>query len=119
MKRDVPPGVPSDRTGRRRFLGRMAGGSLMPWLLGSTGLLAQGASQEPVDQGASGLIPQENARPGALDWQLTRVRADREGFRSPWIEGYCSKQSVRAGETIEIMVSTRPARRFRIELFRM
>ena len=47
--------------------------------------------------------------PGATDWQLTRVRADGGGFRSPWIEGYCSKQSVKAGETIDIMVSTRPA----------
>src|SRR6185503_18870428 len=37
----------------------------------------------------------------------------------PWIEGYCSKQSVSAGESIDIMVSTNPARRFVIELFRM
>lgn len=64
-------------------------------------------------------IVQENSLPGSGDWQLTRVRADAGGFRSPWIEGYCSKQSVRAGETIDIMVSTDPAQRFEIELFRM
>ena len=41
------------------------------------------------------LIERENAKPGATDWQLTRVRLDSTmGFRSPWIEGYCSKQSV-------------------------
>jgi hypothetical protein len=97
----------------------MAGGSLMPWLAGSNGTLLRAASQEAADRGAGGVIPRENARPGAADWQLTRVRPDRAGFRSPWIEGYCSKQSVEAGETIEIMISTRPARRFRIELFRM
>jgi len=40
------------------------------------------------------LIETENAREGALDWQLTRMRLDKaEGFRSPVIEGYCSRQS--------------------------
>src|SRR6185437_15795472 len=67
----------------------------------------------------SKLIEQENRQPGATDWQLTRVRADASGFRSTWIEGYCSKQSAKAGETIEIMVSTNPAQRFEIEIFRM
>ncbi len=66
------------------------------------------------------LIPQENARPGHFDWQLTRVRLDkRDGFRSPWIEGYCSRQSVAAGESLDIMVSTNPAQKFTIEIFRM
>lgn len=66
------------------------------------------------------LIARENARPGATDWQLTRVRLDKiDGFRCPWIEGYCSKQSVKAGEPIEIMVSTDPPQRFKIEIFRM
>ena len=64
-------------------------------------------------------IRQENQKPGATDWQLTRVRPDRDGFRSPSIEGYCSRQSVSAGETIDIMVSTDPPRPFQIEIFRM
>ena len=65
-------------------------------------------------------IQRENAKPGATDWQLTRIRLDSQsGFRSPWIEGYCSKQSVKAGEAIEIMVSTDPPERFEIEIFRM
>jgi hypothetical protein len=119
MPRDDPVHGRSHRHGRRRFLGRMAAGSVSPWLAARAGIPAIAADQAPNDAVAPGPIPRENARPGALDWQLTRFRADREGFRSPWIEGYCSRQSVRAGETIEIMVSTRPARRFRIELFRM
>ena len=45
-------------------------------------------------------IVEENLHEGSTDWQLTRVRADRDGFRSPWIEGYCSKQSVAPGEPI-------------------
>jgi hypothetical protein len=61
----------------------------------------------------------ENARSGARDWQLTRVRVDGEGFRSPWIEGYCSRQSVAAGESIDVHVSTNPPSPFKIEFFRM
>ncbi|MCX6848270.1 MAG: hypothetical protein NTY98_05065, partial [Verrucomicrobia bacterium] len=49
------------------------------------------------------LITAENARPGSHDWQLTRMRLDKnEGFRTPFIEGYCSRQSVKAGETLDI-----------------
>ncbi|HEX5444445.1 MAG TPA: hypothetical protein VFW87_11470 [Pirellulales bacterium] len=65
------------------------------------------------------LVEQENRQPGSTDWQLTRVRADGGGFRSPWIEGYCSRQSVAAGESIDIMVSTDPPKSFQIEVFRM
>ena len=64
-------------------------------------------------------IVAENRLEGALDWQLTRVRVDDKGFRSPWIEGYCSRQSVKAGDSIEIMVSTNPPQKFEIEIFRM
>lgn len=68
----------------------------------------------------SRLIHEENQREGALDWQLTRLRLDRAaGFRSPWIEGYCSRQSVEAGQAIDIMVSTNPPGRFQIEIFRL
>lgn len=63
-------------------------------------------------------VRRENSKSGASDWQLTRVRVDKDNFRSPWIEGYCSKQSVMAGETIDIMVSTDPVRQFGIEIFR-
>lgn len=64
------------------------------------------------------LIGKENAKQGSNDWQLTRVRVDGSKYRSTWIEGYCSKQSVKAGETIDIKVSTNPPRKFNIEFFR-
>lgn len=65
------------------------------------------------------LIREENQREGAQDWQLTRVRIDAASkFRSPWIEGYCSRQSVSAGESIDFMVSTNPAAPFHIDIFR-
>jgi hypothetical protein len=79
----------------------------------------QGMSQDPVVPPKENRVVTENQKPGSTDWQLTRVRFDSGGFRSPWVEGYCSKQSVLAGESIEVMVSTRPARRYRIEFFRM
>ena len=63
-------------------------------------------------------IQRENAHEGARDWQLTRVKVLNGGCRSANVEGYCSKQSVAAGESIDIMVSTNPARAFKIEFFR-
>jgi hypothetical protein len=65
------------------------------------------------------LIQQENAKPGALDWQLTRMRLDKnEGIRSSFIEGYCSRQSVKAGDTLDFFVSAKPAVEFKMEIFR-
>jgi len=65
------------------------------------------------------LISEENRKAGSLDWQLTRVRLDKmSSFRTRWIEGYCSHQSVQAGDELRIMVSTTPAARFQIEVFR-
>jgi hypothetical protein len=67
----------------------------------------------------SELIRQENAQPGSTDWQLTRVRTDAPGFRSPWVEGYCSHQSVGAGDTLDIFLSANPARKVKLEIFRL
>ena len=65
------------------------------------------------------LIREENAKPGSDDWQLTRVRLDeRAGMRASDIEGYCSKQSVAAGDSMDIFVSTKIAGEFKLEIFR-
>ena len=94
--------------------------SLMAWVLFCLFTeVSVAADEQHRSTTRAQLIAEENRRPGAVDWQLTRVRADKSGHRSPWIEGYCSKQSVKAGETIEIMVSTNPPRQFEIEIFRM
>lgn len=93
------------KSGRREFIAGIAA-------LSMAGRTASAAEPAP------NLIRDENKKPGSSDWQLTRVRPDKGGFRSPWIEGYCSKQSVRAGESIDIMVSTAPEREFTIEVFR-
>lgn len=91
--------------------------------LATTGTVAMAAQMGIPSAVAAAATPDairlENARPGAFDWQLTRVRVDSKKFRSPWIEGYCSRQSVLAGESVDIMVSSNPARQFRLEIFRL
>ncbi|QDU45518.1 hypothetical protein Mal52_40120 [Symmachiella dynata] len=77
------------------------------------------AQETPKAAKRGSLIVEENKLPGATDWQLTRVRPDNKGHRTPWIEGYCSRQSVTAGESIDIMVSSDPPQPFKIEVFRM
>jgi hypothetical protein len=65
-------------------------------------------------------IPEENKKPGTTDWLLTNTRIDPPTqYRCPWIEGYCSRTSVSAGETIEFKVSTNPASKFTIDLYRL
>jgi hypothetical protein len=89
--------------------------------LGVSGaLLAGGTTGAPAAETApDNVTRRENRKAGSTDWQLTRVRLDEPtGYRCPWIEGYCSHQSVQAGDTLRIMVSTRPAARFQIEIFR-
>jgi hypothetical protein len=109
-RRVDPPAEPS----RREFLAGVAGAA---WVAGQGD--ARASPPHSAEQPAPELIRRENTKLGATDWQLTRVRADKAGFRSPWIEGYCSKQSVLAGESIDVMVSTDPPRSFEIEIFRM
>ena len=82
-------------------------------------LFASGALGNAAERRQPNLIAQENRKPGARDWQLTRIRLDsRGGFRSSDIEGYCSKQSVAAGEKLDIMVSTRDPVEYTVEIFR-
>src|SRR5437899_13065605 len=68
----------------------------------------------------SNLITEENHRPGTREWLLTDTRIDPETkYRCPWIEGYCSRTSVRAGEAISIHVSTNPPSPFTLDIYRM
>lgn len=85
-------------------------------LLGASPLAS--FSRRTAAAGYSNTVERENQNEGSLDWQLTRVRLDDQKYRSPWIEGYCSKQSVRAGDGLDIMVSTAPVRPFMLEIFR-
>jgi hypothetical protein len=67
----------------------------------------------------------ENLRAGTTEWLLTKVEANAGNVRDDRyqrqrsIEGYVSHASIRAGETLTGFVSTRPASRFRVDVFRM
>lgn len=65
-------------------------------------------------------ILMENARPGTREWMLTKTQIDpATKWRCPWIEGYASHTSVRAGDTLSIYVSTRPVSDFTLDIYRM
>jgi N,N-dimethylformamidase beta subunit-like, C-terminal len=67
----------------------------------------------------------ENARPGSTDWLLTRVvRQDDEIYELGWhrrrgIEAYASHTSIRSGETLDVHVSTYPASKYSVSIYRM
>lgn len=65
-------------------------------------------------------ITLENQKPGTRDWQLTYIKTDRqENRRSKLLEGYCSQQRVKPGESIQFFVSANTETAVTIELFRM
>src|SRR5262245_20558491 len=95
---------------RRDILRSALATSLVPGVLTGT----------DTPSNSENIIVAENAKVGHGDWQLTRVAMDRiGGIRSPRIEGYCSQQSVAAGETIEFKISVDPMAQFQIDIFRM
>lgn len=66
------------------------------------------------------LIRAENEKPGTTEWLLQNTRVDpKTRYRCPWIEGYCSHTSLRAGDTLAVMVSTNPPSPFVIDLYRL
>jgi hypothetical protein len=85
-------------------------------------LLQTPAAAAAAFQGArSNPVTEENRKPGTTDWQLKYYRRDRangSGLRSPNIEGYASDTSVYPGESLDLMVSADPARRFTIDFYR-
>jgi hypothetical protein len=98
----------SSRLPRREWLKGIAGASLASVIAGG-GEAAQAAR--------SGIIAQENAKPGTTDWQLTFIKS--RDVRSETIEGYCSHTSVRAGAGIDIFLSANPATDVHIDVYRM
>jgi hypothetical protein len=97
--------------------------------LGAATALSGCAVQPPSHQSAAGrayakaqpnAIQRENSREGTREWLLKNTRIDPVSkYRCPWIEGYCSRTSVRAGEKIAFHVSTNPASPFTLDLYRM
>lgn len=98
---------------RRELLKEVAGVGLAAVLAPTAGRLAAAPAQRD-------LIRTENDKPGTTDWMLTNTRVDpKTKYCCPWIEGYCSHTSIRAGDPLGIMVSTNPPSPFVIDLYRL
>lgn len=112
---------PDSAPSRREFLKTLAAsGAATVAGAGAGGCASRSTSDAANRSDQPNPIVRENARPGDPDWRLTLTRVDpATRWRCPWIEGYCSKTSVRAGEELTVHVSTNPASPFRIELFRL
>jgi hypothetical protein len=96
---------------RRDALRAFTGASLATGLLGCA---------SPTRRSRPDAIASENQKPGTTDWLLSHTRADpKTKYRCPWIEGYCSRTSVRAGDSLAVMVSTNPPSGFTIDLYRL
>ena len=70
-------------------------------------------------------IVAENGRTGTRDWMLQNPRVtapdlpwQHYGGNSPTIEAYASDPSVKAGESLSLMVSTNPPAPYKVEIFR-
>src|SRR6185369_17553294 len=82
--------------------GALSGGSLA----GNWTRTASGAppNAELTEKSIADQLRAENARAGSGEWQLTYTRIDpATKYRSPWIEGYVSRASVRAGDKLDLM----------------
>ncbi len=80
---------------------------------------------EPRAAGQRNIIQMENEKPGTTEWLLTSVqRQDDEAYELGWrrrkqIEAYASHTSIRAGETLNVHVSTAPADQYKADIYRM
>lgn len=79
-----------------------------------------GVAQLKNSSNENSLIRVENEKPGTRDWMLAKTHTELANkYRCSWIEGYCSRTSVRAGEKISFFVSTNPVSSFTLDLYRM
>ncbi len=110
MSEPVPPAHVLDR----RELLKTAAAATVASTLGSLPRIESAPTAARRD-----LIRTENEKPGTTEWMLKNTRVDpKTKFRCPWIEGYCSHNSIRPGETLSIMVSTNPPSPFVLDLYR-
>jgi hypothetical protein len=123
-KTEVPVMKPDRAIGRRNFVKATAGMATMA--LAKDGKQTAGRARAGKHDNR---IVQENAKPGTLEWQLQYTRFDdpitlasypmNRQLRCSAIEGYCSKNSLLPGESIDFKVSMKPAGRFFIDIHRL
>ena len=98
--------------------------ALTPLLVGGL-TVAMWAGSSGTAAAQANLVQIENAKAGATDWLLTKVkRHDDEIYELGWhrrkgIEAYASHTSVKAGETLNVHVSTSPVNKYSVGIYRM
>jgi hypothetical protein len=114
---DPSANAPSGNLDRRDVLK----GAVASSLALASGSLAASAEEprQPASRRGNSPVARENEKPGSRDWQLTRVRINDGKYRTSLVEGYCSHQSIAAGQTLRVFVSTDPPRRFTLDVYRM
>jgi hypothetical protein len=106
---------PDDSTLSRRDLLKGAAAAGLASALGP--LVGARAGPAPAQRD---LVRTENERPGTTDWLLDNTRVDpKTKYRCPWVEGYCSRTSLLAGETLAVKVSTHPPSPFVLDVYRL
>lgn len=98
------------RTTRREAIKQMS----------ATSLALAGLATTPAIAAQTTSIETENRKPGTSGWMLQKTGVDpATRYRCPWIEGYCSRPSVRTGQTIQFFVSTNPPSPYTLDIFRL
>jgi hypothetical protein len=107
--------MPADREWTRREIMKITAAGGLAAALNAPPARAGVASPAEPDR-----IRHENELPGTRNWMATHVHIDpKTKYRSPWMEGFISRTSVRPGETITLHVSTNPPSPFLIEIYRL
>lgn len=106
-----------DNVSRRDFLVTAGTASAAGLVLGSA---LPAAAQKPDNP-----VVVENQKLGTTDWLLKNPKVTPPhplwhmfGLRCPWIEGFCSHATIRAGQTLSIYVNTDPESRFTLDIYR-
>ena len=87
-------------------------------------ILLLSCSGKPEITEMPNLIMIENQKEGTEDWVIevpykTCEAPEHQFCRRPQIEGYCSRTSIPAGDTLNIYVSTNPVSDFTLNIYRM
>lgn len=109
----------SSKVNRRQILQGTAAASLSAVASSIAAQSLPADSTSATANSARSRVAIENERPGARDWQLTRVRINDGKYRTTLIEGYCSHQSIASGEVLQFFISTDPPRKFTLDIYRM
>ena len=105
----------------------------MRWCLVLAVLCMAVVDSQAGTPGRRSVIQAENEKAGTTDWLLTKIKKgsvppryapvdeeyDKGWRRRKELEGYCSHTSIRAGETLDVFVSTDPVDEYKADIYRM